>query len=110
MVRRMPGWRHSWKLVSILIGHNDLCGKSCISTLQALGLSRCGTALRHTATALHCPCRRVAVEPGDFHRNVRAALGDLALALSLSSVLTNLQTSWLPSCPEPTWCSSPRPT
>ena len=43
--------------VSILIGGNDLCSKSCVSTLQALGLSR-----------------RVKVEPRDFERNVRKSM------------------------------------
>ena len=37
-----------------MIGHNDLCSKSCISTLQSLGLSR-----------------RVMVEPADYEKNIR---------------------------------------
>ena len=39
-IQAIPGWRKQWKLVTILIGNNDQCGKSCISTFQRLGLSR----------------------------------------------------------------------
>jgi len=69
-VRKMPGWRHKWKMVSILIGGNDLCSKSCVSTLQALGLSR-----------------RVKVEPRDFERNVRKTLDILARDLPRTFVV-----------------------
>ena len=37
-----------------MIGHNDLCSKSCISTLQSLGLSR-----------------KAKVEPRDYEKNIR---------------------------------------
>ena len=40
--------------ISILIGHNDLCSKSCLTAFQSLGLSR-----------------RVRVEPRDYERNIR---------------------------------------
>ena len=47
--------------ISILIGHNDLCSKSCITSFQALGLTR-----------------RVKVEPRDYERNIRKSLDLLA--------------------------------
>ena len=28
-IRRIPGAAEQWKLVSVLVGHNDLCYKSC---------------------------------------------------------------------------------
>ena len=37
LVRRVQGmkqWRSEWKMVSILIGHNDLCLKSCYTFLN----------------------------------------------------------------------------
>lgn len=34
----IPGWKEKWKMVSILIGHNDLCMKSCVTPLQSIGL------------------------------------------------------------------------
>lgn len=35
-VRRIRGWRYKWKMVSILIGHNDLCLKSCYTFLNTI--------------------------------------------------------------------------
>merc|ERR1712123_163210 len=69
-IKKIPGWWRKWKMVSILIGHNDLCSKSCISTLQALGLSR-----------------RVKVEPKDYERNIRKGLDILATELPRTFVV-----------------------
>jgi len=68
-IRVMEGWREEWKLVSILIGHNDICSKSCVSPLQQLGLSR-----------------RVSVEPWDYAAHLRASL-DLLAALPRTMVV-----------------------
>ena len=54
MVQRVPGWETKWKMISILIGHNDLCSKSCVTTWQRLGITN-----------------RVRVEPQDYERNIR---------------------------------------
>ena len=54
MVQRVPGWETKWKMISILIGHNDLCSKSCVTTWQRLGITN-----------------RVRVEPRDYERNIR---------------------------------------
>lgn len=35
-VTSIPGWKHKWKLVGIMIGHNDLCIWSCNSLLTPL--------------------------------------------------------------------------
>jgi len=69
-IKKMPGWWRKWKMVSILIGHNDLCSKSCISTLQSLGLSR-----------------RVNVEPRDYEKNIRKSLDILASQLPRTFVV-----------------------
>jgi len=77
MVRGMHGWKHKWKLVSVLIGHNDLCSKSCLSPLQRLGISR-----------------RVAVEPSDYERNLRKTLNTLSrLPKTLVILLAPIQVS-----------------
>ena len=54
MVQAVPGWQTKWKMISLLIGHNDLCSKSCLTTWQRLGISK-----------------RVRVEPRDYERNIR---------------------------------------
>ena len=54
MVQAVPGWQTKWKMISLLIGHNDLCSKSCTTTWQALGITK-----------------RVRVEPWDYERNIR---------------------------------------
>ena len=56
--------------ISILIGHNDLCSKSCITGFQSLGLTR-----------------RVNVEPKDYERNIRKSLNLLALYLPRTYVV-----------------------
>ena len=54
MVQAVPDWETKWKMISILIGHNDLCSKSCVTTWQRLGITN-----------------RVRVEPRDYERNIR---------------------------------------
>jgi len=55
-VSKIPGWRSKWKLVSLLIGHNDLCLKSCF-----------GGSIS-----------QIRVEPEDYERNIRKSLNYLS--------------------------------
>ena len=45
LVRRIratiPDWRNVWKIVTILVGHNDLCNYTCPNTLMRdLGMDK----------------------------------------------------------------------
>ena len=95
--------------VSILIGHNDLCSKSCLSPFQRLGLSRWWFYRLYFAEELyyirnlsrwwwvivnvddrqsyHEPSRRVAVEPRDYERNLRKTLKILSSSLPKTFVV-----------------------
>jgi len=77
-IGNIPGWKEKWKMVSILIGHNDLCMKSCVTPLQSFGLER-----------------RVDVEPGDYERNIRTTLDLLKINLpnTLVVLLAPIQVS-----------------
>jgi len=70
MVKQIPGWMHKWKMISILIGHNDLCSYSCNTSFLSLGLGR-----------------RIRVEPQDYERNIRKSLDLLATELPRTFVV-----------------------
>ena len=39
--RTVPEWRKLWKIVTILVGHNDVCNHTCDNTfLQGIGIDR----------------------------------------------------------------------
>ena len=97
--------------VSILIGHNDLCSKSCLSPFQRLGLSRwlfyrlyfveelyyirnlsrwlwgSSTIMSWIWSWCWQPSRRVAVEPRDYERNLRKTLKILSTSLPKTFVV-----------------------
>jgi len=69
--RTIPEWRKMWKVVTILVGHNDVCNHTCRSTfLQDIGIDT-----------------KVDVSPKAFGKNIRQAIKTLYTSLPYTFVI-----------------------
>ena len=69
--RTVPEWRKLWKIVTILVGHNDVCNHTCDNTfLQGIGIDR-----------------KIDVSPEAFGKSIRKAIKILYATLPHTLVI-----------------------